>query len=216
METPRCAGIYANLTDMSRLLLFSGGVESTAMMTIKNPEDPVITIQDISPGEEATFNRLAVQNIAAAMNFDVEFCTFHIPFQRPKRSWNYQMWYFLPIAGLRIIKDRRITELWYGGEKAGSEPPFTEGVTSLDEPNKKYKRLKAAWDTMFPHVPLVFPLEQYTKQEQWAFIPDHVKPLVRTCVTNIHPTEDKNCGICRKCQELKLLPGSCLYKIPHS
>lgn len=198
---------------MSRLLLFSGGVESTAMMTVKNPDDVVITVEDTSPGEKPTFHRLAVQNIAASMKFDVEFCTVHFPFQRPKQYWNYQMWYLLPIAGLRIIRDHRITELWYGGEKAGNEPPFTEGTISLNDPQKKYKQLKAAWDTMFPQVSLVFPLEQYTKQEQWEFIPDHVKPLVRTCLNNTNPNEDFNCGTCRKCQELKLLPGSCLYQL---
>jgi hypothetical protein len=178
---------------------------------MKNPDDTIITIEDTSPGEKPSFNRMAVQNIAAVMNFDVHFCTVNLPFKRPDRCWNYQLWYFLPIASLWVVKDRHITELWYGIEKV--DPMIGDRVnpSSLEEPNKKYKSLKAAWDTMFPHVPIVFPLEQYTKPEQWAFIPDHVKPLVRTCLSNTNPNEDSNCGTCRKCQELKLLPGSCLY-----
>lgn len=49
------------------------------MLTQKAPDDPVITIQIISPETQASFNKLAVENIAKAMNIDVHFCTATLP-----------------------------------------------------------------------------------------------------------------------------------------
>lgn len=180
------------------------------MMTLRRSDDIVVTIEDISPGEVPTYNKIAVERIAATMGFAVDFCTINIPFRRPREHFVYQMWPFFLVSGLLIEKNTAITEVWYGGEKAGAEPPFTEGAdTTLLDPRKKYTQLMAGWNLLFPHAPLVFPLESLTKQEQWALIPAHVKPLVRTCLQNVTHGRDINCGICRKCAELKLLPGSC-------
>lgn len=190
---------------MKRLILFSGGVESTALLTIKSTEDVVITIEDTSPGETATFNKQAVLNIAAAMQCDVKFCTVFTPYERPRTNdqthWVYQLWPFLAVASTWCAKDPSITALWYGGEYGG--------VDLLYDPWKKYVQLRDGWNLMHPNVPIVFPLEAYTKVEHWDMIPDHVKPLVRTCLLNVHPDKDENCGTCRKCLELKSLAGSC-------
>lgn len=193
---------------MKRLILFSGGVESTALLTIKQETDVVITIEDTSPGETPTFNRQAVLNIAHAFNTEVQFCTIFTPYERPKtmdtKYWVYQLWPFLAVASAWCAKDPSITELWYGGEYGG--------VDLLYDPWKKYVQLHDGWNIMHPTVPIVFPLEAYTKEQHWELIPDHVKPLVRTCILNVHPEKDENCGKCRKCLELKMLRGSCLYQ----
>lgn len=190
---------------MPRLILFSGGVESTAMLMHRAPDDVIVTIEDTSPGETATFNRQAVLQIATVLNIDVQFCTAYVPVARPAGVWAYQLWYFLPILALWLVKDPKITELWYGANKVE--------LHTIHQSIKKFAQLKSAWLTMFPGVDIVYPLKSYTKEEQWDMIPAAVKPLVRTCTTNVLPTEDVNCGKCRKCLELAQLPGSCLHPV---
>jgi len=195
---------------MKRLILFSGGVESTALLTIKSTEDVVITIEDTSPGETATFNKQAVLNIAAAMQCDVKFCTVFTPYERPRTNdqthWVYQLWPFLAVASAWCAKDPSISTIWYGYSLPQDE---SDGTDSLYAPWKKYAQLYDGWNIMHPTVSIVFPTKEYTKLQHWEMIPDHVKPLVRTCLKNVHPDKDENCGTCRKCLELKSFPGSC-------
>jgi len=195
---------------MRRLILFSGGVESTALLTLKSPEDVVITIQDTSPSGVMSFNKQAVLNIAAAMQCEVKFCTIHTPYGDPlvgeKVQPVYQLWPFLAVASAWCAKDPSISTIWYGYSLPQDE---FDGTDSLYAPWKKYAQLYDGWNIMHPTVSIVFPTKKYTKLQHWEMIPDHVKPLVRTCLKNVHPDKDENCGTCRKCLELKSLAGSC-------
>lgn len=189
---------------MKRLILFSGGVESTALVTIKQDTDVVITIEDTSTGERPSFHRPAILNIAEQLHFSVQFCSFTLPCVRNRMHFAYQLWSFACVAALWLTKDPAITEVWYGLNKS-SIPEH-----DIHHPRKRFAQLEAGWNAWHPTIPLQFPLKDYTKIEQWKMIPDHIKPLVRTCVHNIYPERDVNCGHCHKCEELRLLKGSCL------
>lgn len=186
---------------MRRLILFSGGVESTAMLFVRHPDDLLVTIEDTSPQERPTYNKLAVLNIAKSINATVQFCTVQVPIAK-NNNWVYQFRTFFPVAMVWAAKDPSLSEMWIGGH--------CNEMDSLDNPQKKYAELVAAWNILFPQIKIVYPLKAYTKIQQWNLIPDAVKPLVRTCLNNVTHHTDANCGTCRKCQELKTLKGSCL------
>ena len=189
---------------MKRLILFSGGVESTALLLRRNDDDIVVTVEDTSPRADMSFHPGAVKNIAAALNVDVRMCQIFTPIPRPKKIWHYQLWMILPVVSLCVTKDPSICEVWYGVNASEYSGMYTA--------DKKYTQLETAWNILHPGVPIVFAMVEMTKAEIWNTIPNHIRPLVRTCIKNTHPDKDINCGTCRKCLELKMLPGSCLYE----
>lgn len=197
---------------MNRLILFSGGVESTALLALKSPEDIVITIEDISPNNKTqTFNRTAIYEISRAMNVPVQFCQYSIPYAHQHiphygdPNWHHQLWTFLPLVSVYLTKNSLINEIWIG--------------TSLDDETaefryrKKYPQLIAGWNILYPHVSITLPLSNLTTEQIWYIIPNTIKPLIRNCFNNTTNEIDKNCGICPKCIKLKKLPGSCLYQM---
>ena len=177
---------------MKRLILFSGGIESTAMMVIKDEADVVITIEDESPNEMPTFKRYAVDSISKVMNFDVNYCKIQIPSERPTEHFVYQLWTFVSIASLWVNRDTSIKEVWYG---LNSNEPYQPCM-------EQFERIVKGWEAMHPNVKLVFPLRAMTREQQWRIIPDNIKLLVRNCMFN------KNCRQCRKCVELMTFKGS--------
>lgn len=199
MEKTRRAKIYVAV---KRLILFSGGVESTGLLGYKNPEDVVFTVEDLSPGADITFNYDAVTRITAALQIELKLCQLTVPCDNPQRGY-YQLWSILPMASIYITKNPGIgiTEVWYGLNLGlGDE---------ITLPSKKFAQLEAGWKLQHPNIPITFPLVHMTKREIWNTIPNHIRPLVRNCTTNVGRGKDINCGVCAKCCELKILPGSC-------
>lgn len=167
------------------LILFSGGVESTAMLTIARDNDILLNIDHVYPGAILSPNSIKAEKIAQAFNKQVQYSTLSIP--AGGGEFVHQMRYFIFVASLWVARDSSVTEIWCGrnsAEPSGNIKPFIEDMMLL-------------WTTMHPTVAFDHPLDHLSKTEQWNLIPKHIQPLVSWCIT------DSDCGKCHKCVEFK-------------
>lgn len=177
---------------MSRLILFSGGVESTALLTQSRPDDVLLTIEPAYPHDVATFRRASAEKIAARYGLKMNFAGVTVPLEPQPYRFVHQMRVFVSVANLWVAKDSSITEVWCGRnakEPGASLAPFIN-------------QMMDAWDVLHPRVPFLHPLDHLGKREQWELIPQDVRPLVSTCVFH------RMCGTCKKCLELTCLSES--------
>ena len=173
---------------MSKLILFSGGVESTAMLTKATKDDIVMVIRDTSPKAYITYHPNRVEEIAKAFGIKLHYTDIKIPIER-ERNFVYQLWTFIPVALLWTSRFPRITEVWYG---LNNQEPS-------DVAKKDFDKCLEIWKTANSNITLKFPFRHLSKQQQWKMIPKHVQPLITSCLFG------KFCGICHKCIELKEL-----------
>ena len=179
---------------MNRLILFSGGVESTALLSLATPNDILVTIRDESPnGIPLTYEPEAVRTISEHYGFKVNYCSVKLPYDEGKPKFVYQLWLFHSIVSLWLAKDNSVKEVWYGLNKEEYSKVY-----------KDFQNIKDSWPILHPSVELKHPLVHLSKEEQWNLIPGDVKPMVRNCLFNF------NCRQCKKCLELKKLKGSVL------
>ena len=169
------------------LILFSGGVESTALLTTAGPNDILVTIKPIIKNYIATYNPNTVEKIASYYNKKINYVTINIP--STGNNFVHQIWYFVSIASLWVARDPSITSVVSGRH---SKEPTPENKPAFDI-------LLSAWNVMHPTVPFLFPNGHLTKLEQWNMIPADVKPLVSSCFFT------PKCGTCHKCKEVKEL-----------
>jgi 7-cyano-7-deazaguanine synthase in queuosine biosynthesis len=174
---------------LSRLILFSGGVESTALLTKASKDDIVMTIRDTSPDDYYTYHPNRIEEVARAMKVQIQYTDLKIPIH--KKQFVYQLWTFIPVAIMWVSRFPEINEIWYGLNNM--EP----SVSAKDDFEKCIK----IWKIAFPQINLRFPLRRFSKEQQWSMIPKHIRPLITTCLNN------NFCGTCRKCIELKKLRG---------
>lgn len=177
-----------------RLILFSGGIESTALLTLYRPGDHVMTVRH---AHDATYDERAVSAIVEAMGVENHIRSAIDTGVPTNGQATFQFHWLLAVAGVYVEPRVKISQVWYGFHET---PPGTgvNGPRIMGE----YARVKAMWSTWHPQVSLVSPYVHLTKAGHWDLIPDHVKPLVRNCY------HINDCGTCAKCQELKALPGS--------
>ena len=175
---------------MSRLILFSGGVESVAMLTKASKDDIVMTIRDTSPNHYHTYHPNRIEEVARAMKVQIQYTDIKIPIEKSK-GFVHQLWTFTPIAIMWASRFPEINEIWYGLNN--TEP----SALAKDDFEKCIK----IWKIAFPQINLRFPLRRFSKEQQWSMIPKHIRPLITTCLNN------NFCGTCRKCIELKKLRG---------
>lgn len=175
-----------------RLILFSGGVESTAMLTMADPKrDVVLTVRDY--GEpDPLFEELAVARICGNLGFSVNFAYMNCGTAREPSTFTYQLFALMAAASMWVSKRPEITEVWHGMHSGGPNANIKEA----------YYRTIHGWAVLHPKVHFYSPLDHETKAEQWARISDKIRPFVRNCL------HGNACGACRKCIDLKALPGS--------
>lgn len=179
---------------MSRLILFSGGVESTAMLTLASKSDIVTTVRDTSEKMYTTHHSDSVEAITKSFGLDLHYTDLRIPLAHERTSL-YQLLTFINLAGLWVTRFPRITEVWYGITK---DEPCTTMRSTFDH-------CVGVWNAQHPKVPLKFPLSHLSKQEIWDMIPEGIQPLVSNCIF------ESKCGQCRKCIELKNLRSNSVY-----
>lgn len=177
---------------MKRLVLFSGGVESTALLTLAIPGHDVVLFVH-APDEAPTALCNDAERVAKSMGFELS-----VGFLGTGTTGNflnpaYQLYWLLAVASVRVKQVPQITEVWYG---------LHTGEPHAERVQEDFIRLKKAWEILHPGVLLRWPLYSKTKEEQWELIPAATKKLVRNC------DFVRNCGQCPKCKELKALPGS--------
>lgn len=169
------------------LILFSGGVESTALLTLANKDDLIVLIDsDYYP--DRTFNP-RYKEILNYFSFDVKVLQFNYNFSLRRNRPRQQAGFYLHLADIIIQDEPGIFEVWYGLHR--DEPP--------DRVKEAFRMVNENWKLTHPFNPLVYPLKHLSKQEQWNLLPEDIKPLINNCIYNT------NCGNCRKCLELSAL-----------
>jgi 7-cyano-7-deazaguanine synthase in queuosine biosynthesis len=186
-----------------RLIFFSGGVESTALLSLSKPDDIVVTIVD-TPG-----NKLAnsfgdvdidkVKKIAKYYNRFVYFTPVHIPIVEIEEGCGvHQINVFFEIANnWARIKGKTLKEVWNGQSHAEYE---------MNWPNKKLRdEWQQCWDILHPNIKYHYPLGHLTKRQCWDMITDEVKPFIHYCRKD--PPGKPDCQ-CQKCvRHRKMLAG---------
>ena len=163
---------------MTRAILFSGGVESVAALTLADKGDVLLVMQP-SHATDRRFLAHKALPIAAHFGFQVQY--LNAPGSVPCQ----QFWTLVALAMVWVAAHSETTEVWWG----------MNDKDVGDGQSEEFSRAMAAWSAAHPDVPLRGPLRHLTKSEQWALIPEAVRPLVHTC------TQAVACGACHKCKE---------------
>jgi 7-cyano-7-deazaguanine synthase in queuosine biosynthesis len=179
---------------MTRLILFSGGVESTALLTIASPGDFLLTI-DVEIGSYfSSVNPKNAHLIADRFGLELRTMKLSLPKARDKIDFVHQLEIFVGVANVVARAHSEISAVWCG--KNSAEPSGATMPTFI--------RTMKAWDVVSPDVPFLHPLDSMTKRQQWDLIPEDVQPLVVSCV--YHQTYkmpiDPTCAKCKEVQEM--------------
>lgn len=164
-----------------RLIFFSGGVESTAMLTMAGPCDIILTV-NMPYKIGISYHEQNVEKIANMLGHDLTKSAIALDY--PIKNFTHQINLLMPLANFMCISDSEIDEIWFGRSNQDDRHP--QAIKYLE-----------AWNLLQPNIPWNHPLIKYSKQELWAMIPDDIKPLVSSCIYQ------NNCGQCPKCEEFK-------------
>lgn len=179
---------------MSRLILFSGGVESTALLTIASPGDYLLIVDAGLNWYAPSVDYWKAHLIADRFGLELMTVTLSLPKVREKIDFVHQLEIFVGVANLIVRAHPEIDAVWCGRNSA--EPSEAIAPTVI--------RTMSAWDVISPDVPFVHPLDFMTKRQQWDLIPDDVKPLVVSCLR--HQSQkvaaDPACAKCKEVQEM--------------
>jgi 7-cyano-7-deazaguanine synthase in queuosine biosynthesis len=166
---------------MTRIILFSGGVESAALLPLANKGDTLLMVEPFHGPDVVFFVREKALKLAAHYGMKVEIASFKLPAGvRP-----VQMWALSRIASLWVSTFTNTKEVWWGRNKDDIKPHMAV----------EHERIVESWQVAHPNVPLLWPLSHLSKAETWEAIPQEIRPLVHSCI-HVAP-----CGVCGKCQE---------------
>jgi 7-cyano-7-deazaguanine synthase in queuosine biosynthesis len=167
------------------LILFSGGVESTALLTIAKPQDIILIIDPVFSNVGRSYNKISVQKITNWFNFKPVYATINFSLEPSSNIFVHQMKNFINICSLWVNGDSTIKSIWCG---RNSNEPSPDIVPMINH-------LMTVWKIMHPNVPFEHPLDHLSKYEQLNLIPETVRKYVYSCIY------DKKCGTCYKCKE---------------
>ena len=162
------------------LVLFSGGVESTALLSRVSSNDLIITVKQPYVNNLETYSEHGTK-ILKYYALERQFVSISIP---SNPLFVHQLKYFIPIASL-IWQTVPFKEIWIGRNVEDKTQEVLELVDTL----------QAGLNMFAPGVVINHPLDYLTKQEQWDIIPKQLKPLVVSCVYK------NECNRCFKCKE---------------
>lgn len=200
---------------MSRLILFSGGVESTALLTRANRFDHILTVVDESSEEMmTTFRKDSVEAILKHFNLRGHYMTISSSKKfEPKNNSPYeyhQIKIIIPVASMWVTKHNKqwetekqsepeITEVWYGLNREDKD-------TLVKKKTKQfYDQYIKSWEILHPNVKFLIPFQNMSKAQQWEMIPFAIRHLVHSC-RRVKPGI-RYCGECFKCLERKNMFG---------
>lgn len=163
------------------IIFFSGGVESTALLSIAPPTSIAISVKidnfNFMP------NIYNIKKIIEQYKIPLEVITLDIKLQKEK--WFHQLNILLTTSILLVNSYKNITNIWYG----------QNSIEPLSSNEYIFNKIHNDWKYMFPNIEFSAPLKSKSKREQWDLIPNKIKPLVSSCITN------NNCKTCHKCME---------------
>ena len=174
--------------------MFSGGVESTAVLTTLDPKrDHVLTVNDSSRFTSYVDNdEVATRKIARHYGFEIPiYFNFEHTASPTMQHCVKPVFTLLPAASIVCSKMREITEIVWGEHKHD----IFSGAT--------WPQYVEAFNIMHPKIKVHMPLAHLTKQEQWEMIDDKVKPYVISCYDH-HPQVVDGCEMC---EDRKLING---------
>jgi 7-cyano-7-deazaguanine synthase in queuosine biosynthesis len=207
-----------------RLLLLSGGVDSSACLPLLNEKDYAITfIFEPSEGHSGIWHSARKENVKKLqeiLGFNHTF--IEVPFFKlndkdgfiqPK--FRHQADFLLPYTmGLIRNYPHVINEVWFGSWANLTKKRIIDSTTwplweeyfdlfsygfhhEKDPKTNKYYPMKKTID-------LVMPLSNLSKAQQWNMIPKECRPYVITCWNILNKKnifDHKGCGGCDKCIE---------------
>jgi len=188
-----------------RLIFFSGGLDSTALLTLSTPDDIIVTIID-TPGNKVNWfhdvDIAKVKKIAKHFNRFIYFNPVHIPVAEIEKGQGVEQTnvMFSIANNWARIKGESLKEVWWGVYDSEMEH-------NLD--NKKLRRdWFKAWEILHPNIKFHNPFGHLHKSDCWKMIPDQVKPLVHVC--RAIPKGNIETCICNKCNRHRraITPGS--------
>ena len=177
---------------MPKLLMFSGGVESTALLHLLDPKEDYIGIidlhteVDIIPDHDLTKQHKILGHFGFK---NVCVCNMNLSPVKNMGGGDTSSQY-QPFAELLVAK-LPVDELWWGCHRDDHH----------DE--AKWSRYREAFKLMHPHCAVRQPFEDKTKEEQWNLIDDEIKPFVVSCYIH-HPEIQDGCFLCK---DRKLIYG---------
>jgi 7-cyano-7-deazaguanine synthase in queuosine biosynthesis len=188
------------LDDYTGVVAFSGGVESTAVLTwakargekivafnfaLSLPEPPYGPIEEWLATQRINARLIAEKLDVPLMEIDLLMTNLGtVRNEAPEYKYSFQRWYISFFLGMLTVYNPQIKNLYYGlndKDTTAVNPQMRGTMENFMMMMTGDNRLKT-------------PLSHMTKAEQWAIIPDDVKPLVLTCFSKV-------CGKCFKCQE---------------
>jgi 7-cyano-7-deazaguanine synthase in queuosine biosynthesis len=189
------------LDDYTGALAFSGGVESTALMSwlkskgekfvafnlsISLPKPPYGPIEIWLATQRINAKKIAEKMDVPLIELDMQMTNLNTvrPEQPNYTGYSFQRWYIGWYLGLLTVYNPGIENLYYG---------LNNEDTSAIDPVMRAK-LESVITIMAGKNKLKSPLDHLSKKEQWDLIPPDVQPLVLTCYNKV-------CGICFKCLE---------------
>ena len=179
-----------------KLILFSGGVESTALLTMSKKEDLILICE--CPREDYVKNDVNWDNCRKIVNyFGNESIEFKFPTTIKGTKWVHQINWFIFISHLIAESRGDISEVWWGMHHDESHKIKTHTI----ERRRILEKCMTAWRVLQPKIKFQIPLEFMPKKQQWNLIPEEIKPLVNSCLYG------NKCGNCNKCEEVKTLVG---------
>lgn len=180
---------------MRRLILFSGGVESTALLTLADKKDLLLTCEIPFKGIPGCLDYTKCRAIASM--FGNSLIEFKFPIQIQERQWLHQINWFIFACHLVAESRGDISEVWWGMHHDESHKVKNYSI----DRRRALEKCMTAWSVLQPTIKFSIPLEFESKDKQWQRIPDDVKKYVNWCSFN------NDCGKCAKCLEFKKYCG---------
>lgn len=187
-----------------RIILFSGGVESTAMLEMMDEDDILLTYKDKYFIGHSNIDGVPENLKAIADYYKKKVHYFELHFSKNNIIHAHNTTHLIPIAGMLVHRYPQIKEVWFGLSKDDMyKMTYKElGTYALgwyhDEVFLHF------WNEVFPNVPLYSPVKDLTKVQLWEMIPDEIKKYTVSCeLLEGSLADGGGCGDCWKCHEQK-------------
>ncbi len=181
-----------------RIVLFSGGVESTLMAQASEEGDLLLTIRPPFAEYFSGINPKAGDIARLYEREHQQMDSWILPELPSRVRFVHQIWWLGLTAELLTRRYPDYDMIWYGGYTRSMEDVAVKVKHSVrtGEVDKQWR------DFHWEHPGLVTtPYRHLTKAEQWSLIDPKVRPLVSPCLKGFR------CGECWKCDEFQTVTG---------
>ena len=180
------------------MIMFSGGVESTALVQHGLDQQHNLTLVHITHNNKSDKEFTACKGIVQSMCphtklYGVEIRKDSYDEQHINAHRDVSIWLG---AAMMIVGRGDFDECWYGNH-------------SLDNV-QKVPLMESSWDGMIEilkpkkHTKLLSPLKTKTKLDQYNMLTNEVKQRIVSCAVIPKGPWNEPCGECIKCKEFKL------------